>query len=187
MQTPDEDRLDLWLDEALRQHGNIMPRDGMEARLLAKLRSREERTRAICKWALAFGSPLLTVLLIVLVWRGERPNVHPANSNASNGTAHSTPVEQASGKLPLPLPGARDVKIARTNRRHVSLQALLSEPRLDHFPSVRPPSAEELVLAQYAERYPQEATLAAKKQEEFEVAVEKAQQESEAQARISNE
>lgn len=188
MQTPDKDRLDLWLDQALRQQGDVEPRAGLESRLLSRMRSREKRSRAIRRWVLILGSPVVAVVLIALVWRGERTDVHAPNLNTSNGIAHHTPVEQASGKMSVPsAPGDRPVKIAGTRRHQISTQAPLTEPRLAHFPSVRAPSTEELVLARYAENYPQEAMLAAKEQQEFEVAVQKAQQETEEQARISNE
>ena len=188
MQTPDKDRLDLWLDEALRQHGQIEPRAGWESRLHARLHSREERTRSIRKWILILCSPAIAVLLIALLWRGERADVHPRNLSAANATAHRTPVEQASGKTSLPLVSSGgEAKVASVTRRHGSTHALNTEPRLAHFPSVRAPSAEELVLARYAESYPQEATLVSKEQQEFEAAVQKAQQEAEAQAGISNE
>ena len=188
MQTPDKDRLDLWLDQALRQQSSIAARDGMEGRVIAILRSRDTRTHAVRKWIVIFGSPAVAVLLIALLWRGERADVHPRNLNAANATGHSAPVEQASGKTSLPLGSSGgEAKVASVARRHGSTRALNTEPRLAHFPSMRAPSPEELVLARYVESYPQEATLVSKEQQEFEVAVQKAQQEAEAQVGISNE
>lgn len=188
MQTPDKDRLDLWLDKALRQHGSIEARDGMEGRLLATLRSRAERTRAICRWILVLSSPALAVLLVVLVWRGERTGINP-NLNAGNVTSQHSDVEQLLGKTEQPSlpPASRDVKVDRTSRHHLSARGQHNEPRLDHFPSPRPPSPEEIVIERYAGRYPQEVALIAQEQQKFDQEIQKAQQEIESQSGISNE
>jgi hypothetical protein len=193
MQTPDKDRdrLDLWLDRALRQQGNIEPRTGLENRLLSKLHSREEHVRTVRKWSLILGSPVLAVLLIALVWHGERAGMKTPDLNAENGVSRQSKsnAEQQYVKTlePSVPPGARDVKAVGTDRHRLSTQAQRKEPRLEHFPSLRPPSPEELVMARYAERYPQEATLISQKQQQFDNEIRKVQQEIETQSAISNE
>jgi hypothetical protein len=47
-----------------------------------------------------------------------------------------------------------------------------AQPKLDHFPSPRPLSQEELLLVRYAQEFPQEAVMMAKAQAESEKEVE---------------
>jgi hypothetical protein len=193
MQTPDKDRdrLDLWLDAALRQQGNVEPRSGLENRLLSQLHSREEHVRTVRKWSLILGTPVVAVLLIALVWHGERAVMKTPDLNGENGVSRQSKPnsEQQYAKTLQPSvpPGARDVKVVRSNRHHLSAQAQRNEPRLDHFPSPRSLSPQELVLARYAERYPQEAARDAKEQQKFDEEIRTAQQEIEARSGISNE
>lgn len=186
MQIPDKHRLDLWLDEALPQHGQVEPRTGLEGRLIATLRSREERTRAIRRWVLILGSPVLAVLLIAVLWRGERVNVNAPSLNAKNGTI--APVEQAFvRKRQARLSETHDSRPGRAIERHASVHTHHSEPRLKHFPSPRSLSPEEVALARYAAHYPQEAALVAKEQQEFDEEIQKSEQQSNAGPEISNE
>lgn len=186
MQTPNKDRLDLWLDEALRQHASVEPRDGMEGRLLARLHSREERTRVFRRWALLIGSPALAILLIALVWRGEHTDINQRNLDA---TSQHSDVEQALRKTVQPSLSStsRDTKVVRINRHPLSAQRQYDEPRLNHFPSPRPLSSEEIVLAQYAAQYPQEAALVAKEQQKFDEEIKKSEQQIETGSGLSNE
>lgn len=188
MQTPDKDRLDLWLDQALQQQGEIEPRAGLEGRLLARLRSREEDARAARKWILGLGSPVLAALLIVVIWRGERAGISPPNLTARNRISQSSPVKQAFEAKPrLLLPGLRNSKLAAAPQHRASTHAQPNQPRLPHFPSERALSEQEVVLAQYAESYPAEAALIAKEQQDFDQQIQKAQQEIETRPANSNE
>jgi hypothetical protein len=48
---------------------------------------------------------------------------------------------------------------------------------LDHFPSPRPLSREEVLLARYAQHFPKEAVLIAQQQDKFQQEIEQAEQE----------
>src|SRR5205085_6200707 len=63
----------------------------------------------------------------------------------------------------------------RRARKHPSTQPALAaaEPKLDRFPSPQPLSEEELALVRYVQSFPQEATLIAQAQEEFELETQK--------------
>jgi hypothetical protein len=191
MQIPDKDkdRLDFWLDTALRQQGNAEPRVGLENRLLSKLHTRKGHIRAIRQWGLILGGPALAVLLIALVWRGERTGAKPPDMNAGHAISQAPPIAQALGAKPQPsmLPGVRNSKQAAATQRRTLAQSPRSEPRLDRFPSSRPLSSQEVVIARYAEHYPREAALIAKEQEEFNEEVQKAQKDIEAGSAISSE
>jgi hypothetical protein len=50
----------------------------------------------------------------------------------------------------------------------IAAQARLDQPRLDQFPSAQPLSEQEIALARYVSQFPQEATLIARAQGEYE-------------------
>jgi hypothetical protein len=52
-----------------------------------------------------------------------------------------------------------------------------AEPKLQQFPSSRPISEQELLVAEYTVRYPQEAMLVVQEQQNFEEQVRQAQRE----------
>ena len=66
-------------------------------------------------------------------------------------------------------------------RRRVSPRSmtLAAEPKLQQFPSARPISEQELLVAEYAVRYPREAMLVVEEQQNFEEQVREAQRELE--------
>lgn len=186
MQTPDKDRLDIWLDQALRQQGDTEPRPGLESRLLANLSARQrKRTRAVWVWTLS-GAAAAAFLLVMFVQPGvERHEVPPNNEEVAN-------VAHAVSRQPKPkasVPGVARMQSGSHQSRGAILRANMAaaSPRLNHFPSVRLPAPQELTLARYVERYPAEAALIAAEQENFDLGVQKTQQEIESETVISNQ
>lgn len=186
MQTPDKDRLDLWLDHALRQQGDVEPRPGFESRLLASLSAqRRNRTRAAWAWTLSGAAVAIVLLLAVFL----RPRVQryegPSNNEAAN-VAHTVSRRPQPKVLTAEALGAPSAYHQPHNMTHAAHVAS-GDPRLNHFPSVRPLEPAELALARYAVNYPAEAELGAKEQESFEAEVEKAEQEAETGSVLENQ
>jgi hypothetical protein len=71
-------------------------------------------------------------------------------------------------------------------KRPPALAGTIDEPKLEHFPSRRPLSEQERVLASYAARFPAEAALIAREQAKFEQEIAKAQEEAEKDSSGSN-
>ena len=57
--------------------------------------------------------------------------------------------------------------------------AKVPEPRLQEFPSPRPLSQQEVVVAEYVQNFPEEAKLISQQQQKFDEEVRKAQQQIE--------
>lgn len=179
MQTPDKDRLDLWLDKALRQHGDAEPRAGLESRVLASVSARRRERAGMGRAWILGGVAVVAIAAVVLFKPSARPPLNPPNNG---GLAKITPPS-------LVLPATRAPVFHAAERsapklRHASplhaLNASAESPRRVHFPSARPLAPQELALARYAVSYPAEAALIAKEQENFEDEVQKAEQEAEA-------
>ncbi len=50
MEFRDKERLDQWLDDALKQYGEAEPRAGLEGRVLAKVRTAAESSTRAWRW-----------------------------------------------------------------------------------------------------------------------------------------
>src|SRR6266567_5086405 len=68
MNLRDDDRLDHWLDAALRQYTNAEPRPGLEQRLLATVSLAQRHSARRRTWTLAFASLLLICAVGIGVW-----------------------------------------------------------------------------------------------------------------------
>jgi hypothetical protein len=74
------------------------------------------------------------------------------------------------------------VKVRAAGKRSFTQPALAAaEPKLERFPSPQPLTQEELALVRYVQSFPQEATLIAQAQEEFELETQKLMNEAGAQ------
>jgi hypothetical protein len=187
MQEQHKDRLDLWLDQALQQYGEDSPRLGLESRLLANLRAQQERAFIASKWVWILGGPVVAALLIALVWRGEFTSPRQSVTNLSNGISRDGGIQEVE-TLPPEIPVKRAAsKPARAKSVRAVAARWESAPRLERFPSPARLSPEELVLVQYAQRFPEEARVIAKQQENFELQVRQAQLEIEKSFEISTE
>lgn len=183
MQTPDKDRLDLWLDAALRQRGEVDAREGLESRVLASVNANRQHRAAIGRgWILGGAVAFVVLIFFASTLRSALDRPH------GGGRMKLAP--------PLFSPHAPTAEVARTfttsvpKQRATPLRAVSASPegpRREHFPSVRPPAPQELTLARYVERYPAEAALIAVEQENFDLGVQKTQQEIESEAVTSNQ
>lgn len=184
MESRDRDRLDQWLDGVLRQNESAEPRPGLESRVLARIavESKRHRTRKSWAWIVATASVAALFAMVGLDMShhsGKTPN--PAVPRAST---NSVMPDVAHVSAPVSLtPVVRN----RSHRnRTPAIVRTRKEPKPEHFPSPRPLSPQELVLASYAQRFPAEAALIAQEQREFEQEIAKAQEEAERGSSGSN-
>jgi len=154
-------RVDEWLDTALKQYGVGEPRQGLENRILTQLRESERTAAPSFAWRPVLAALAVAVVIAAVLFR---PNNHPATPRTSVANHESIsgagvePRKSATSSIPVSRPAAR-VRPAR----HL---AAASTPRLAQFPSPRPLSEQEQLLARYVERFPHEATLMARAQTE---------------------
>lgn len=185
MESRDSDRLDRWLDGALRQNSIPEPRPGLEGRVLARIAAESKRHRTGKSWAWIFATASGGALLVMI---GLGVGHHPAKTPdpaAPLRSGNSVIAAVAHRSAPVSL---RPVVGSRSHRRRApAIVSTRKEPKLEHFPSPRPPSQQELVLASYARRFPSEAALIAREQREFEQEIAKAQEEAEQGSSGSNQ
>jgi hypothetical protein len=174
----DRDQLDNLLDGALRQQGNVEPRPGLEGRVLARLASANTgrtRTRGVWAWAVA-GAAVMFLVIGMWIGAGHRRSNTPA---ASVPNVSKTEQKLATVMPPVELnkPAVRRVRSLRTAVPVTMAKG--AEPRLQEFPSPRPLSQQEVVVAEYVQNFPEEAKLISQQQQKFDEEVRKAQQQIE--------
>lgn len=166
VQGPDVQRLDRELDMALAKYAAIEPRAGLEERILANLRAEREQGAARAWWswskAAVLAASVITIVAALLVWRPWNPArdtvaEHPSNrvqQGPRPQTGSGTGGESVRRKVASP------VRTRRNHSSHVPVVVAV-QPRLEQFPSPRPLSEQEQILASYVARYPEQATLIA--------------------------
>jgi hypothetical protein len=159
----EKDRLDRWLDGALQRYGNVEPRAGLERRILTKLESAAQNRSTGRGWWSVFATAALMACMAIAVWLGidmhhatkrAVAKANPANVRATTKRSQSAPPQVAT--LPHHV------------KRH-SMRANIEaakEPRLEQFPSARPLSEQEQLLARYVREFPEQAVLVAQAQTE---------------------
>lgn len=174
MQAGDKDHLEEWLDEALQQYGNAEPRAGLESRILTNLAAEEPRWfYQGWRWALVGAS--LTILLTT-IWFGIESRVPKTNEHALVPVQSQNAPNQP--EVTSPSASNQSSRQSRRNQAHAFTNAHLRKPRLDQFPSPRPASEEELILAKYVERFPKEAMLISQEQRKFELEIREAEKQA---------
>lgn len=182
------DQFDDLLDYALKSYSRAEPRAGLELRVLAGLNSHKEHTLSVRKWILVLGSPALALLLIAAVWRWHNPSNSPKTPAPVAESFRQSPIEPAFGAEPRAMtsPATNKQKLGKAKQRRFA-RAQHNQPRLKHFPSERQLSPQEILVARYVARYPHEAALMAKRQQDFEEESREAEKEIESRAETSNE
>ena len=172
MANKEQDELDRMLETALAKYAATEPRPGLEDRVLAHLQS--ERTpmpvHAWWRWSVAAGLAVV-ILAVALAWRSGKssPLVVADHSTAQMRGTKEPPKQPASnseqGLVPSVEPRPARNKTGHHHRPSVEIAI---PPKLDQFPSPQPLSEQEIALARYAHQFPQEATLVALAQVEYE-------------------
>jgi hypothetical protein len=155
------------LDAALQRYSEFEPRPGLEGRVLANLQAERERLDTRVSWGAALAAIAVVGILGVTIVLIRRPDVGPQAAKTHAATSviaketvitvrsipHSDPARGYS-------PGTR-----RRSARAVALAE--NAPKLEQFPSPRPLSEQEEMLARYVRERPQEAQLLARAQAEL--------------------
>lgn len=184
------DELDRVLDAALAKYAAAQPRQGLEERVLANLRAERAKVpyRAWWHWSVMALTAAI-IVAITFAWRsGERP--HPL-------VADHLPVRTPSVEQPGPRVAAKTgannvhphasslaIRQATHRARHKVVEP--GNPKLDQFPSRQQLSEQELALARYVSEFPQEATLIARAQEEYEKEIQEKMKDTHSETEFSN-
>jgi hypothetical protein len=164
--------LDRTLDAALAKYAAVEPRAGLEQRVLANLSAVRAQVpeRAWQRWSAAVALAAVVVVAVALALRSGRP-AQPVVVKHTPATTQSPREPQrsaANGDAKSVHPQAHKPNhrtLARSDQPKAVVAAI---PKLDQFPSPQPLSEQELALARYVNEFPQEATLIARTQEEYE-------------------
>lgn len=173
----EDDPLDRLLDQALRQYAAVQPREGLEHRVLSRLRSEDARRASPSWWQwgiTAAGLAALPVIIAIAL----RPSSRPAHTVAIQ-PAISAP--QVNNQSALHSSGKSEQSAAIKQPRRALNRAAVAQvaepPKLDQFPSPQPLTQQEKMLAAYVNQHYQEAALIARAREE-QVELDRAQNEA---------
>src|SRR5215472_18498061 len=194
------DELDRLLDAELAKFADVDPRPGLEARILANLRSEQPVAHAGWRWGLAAAVAAILVVL-ALSLRANRPHPAVANHPIREHPMSYHPLSDHSRKnpsLPNPAPeiqrtsGGDAGALRQSTPRPVLTAGALrhqavvpNNPKLDQFPSPQPLSAEEIALPRYVKDFPKDAQLIAAAQLEFDLETEKEMNDAGSESRPS--
>lgn len=166
MESRDKDRLDEWLDDALQRYGEVEPRVGLERRILANLAARGTNAGrwrwGWASWAATTAAVACLVAVGMIGWHtrqkiaAKQPETVPAMV-ASQHTAGEQPATESHA---VPAPKGHQVQ----HRRYQLNAIMKAEPRLEQFPSPRPLSQQEQLLAGYVAQFHDKAILMARAQ-----------------------
>jgi hypothetical protein len=184
------DELDRVLDAALAKYAAAQPRQGLEERVLANLRAERTRVpyRAWWLWSVIALTAAIVIVAITFTWRsGGRP--HPL---VADRLPIRTSVEQPGPRVAAktgannvhPQASSPAIRQATHRARHKVVEP--GNPKLDQFPSRQQLSEQELALARYVREFPQEATLIARAQEEYEKEIQEKMKDAYSETEFSN-
>jgi hypothetical protein len=151
------DELDRLLDAALKQYAAVQPREGLEGRILARMRS-ETAERANHAWWRWLTAAAAVAALAVIITMALRPRATPQPMVAQHPSGTLPAAKLAASSQPrkaVPRPTRRVHAVAE-------IQVRKALPKLDQFPSPQPLSEQEKLLASYVAVYPEQAALLAK-------------------------
>jgi hypothetical protein len=167
------DELDDKLDVALARYAAVEPRTGLEERMLANMRAERAQVpdHAWWRWGLAVALAATVIVALALTLKsGKQSRPVVAIHSSATTEASKEPailVVSGAGGNQHPLHASNSAKKRTTN--HIRRETVVAaNPKLDRFPSPQPLSEQELALARYVSEFPQEATLIARTQAEFE-------------------
>ena len=151
------DGLDRMLDAALKQYAAVQPREGLEGRIVARIRS-QSAERASHAWWRWFTAAAAVGALALIITMALRPHAKPQPSVA----------QHLSVTVPVPKVAAtsQPTKAVQRPKRRLQpaadTQVAKALPKLDQFPSPQPLSEQEKLLASYVAVYPKQAALLAR-------------------------
>jgi hypothetical protein len=157
--------IDRALNAALAKYAAVEPRAGLEERVLANLHADHARrvNHAWWRWGLGATAVAVIVLTVALAWRSG-PTSQPAIANRRPVMKQDLP---RSGTQLASHDGnavhSRPPHPLRSGSAHPGHPGAVvaGSPKLDRFPSPRPLSEQEKILANYVSEYPEHAALIA--------------------------
>jgi len=154
-----KEKLDQWLDQALSEYGNVAPRQGLENRILTNLQMAQDRRFQQRWWAWA-AIPIAAAAIAVIwlsstsILRRSVPDQGATRATSSNTVVPPPNRTIAHRDAPAPVPAnARTVSAHKRASRPLSANAR-SLPKPEQFPSPRPLSEQEELLAAYVSTTP---------------------------------
>jgi hypothetical protein len=183
METNGKDRFDELLDKALHQYGKVEPRIGLENRILANMQVAGNRAHSAYGWLLV--GAIATTLVIAIgsgVW-------HQASNPKQNvpPVVRQDAARQGSSATTWRTPHIAKRRASRHQAAAGYSVASTGSPKLGQFPSPLPLSEQELLLASYAEHFPNEALLIAQEQRDFEEELRQAERDAVAGSAIPHQ
>jgi len=157
------DLLEHELDAALAKYSMVEPRSGLEARLLAKLRAERERAPIHDHWRWPVVGAVTAVGLMLALFLSSRTKQSQVGETVAHNATEATR-ELPKGKVANPHLLSQPVASVPTavgKRPRYSTAIVPTAPRVEQFPSPRPLSEQEEILARYVRTYPEHATLVA--------------------------
>jgi hypothetical protein len=156
--------LDDQLDDALAKYAAVEPRTGLEARILANLRTHENSSVGVNRWHWAVTLAAALLVVSFLIWRVERyrpePLVHHRENSPPQTQIRIATKDTERNTLPKVV-SKSPFRHARkgTSTAHVVVE---KQPKLDQFPSPRPLTEQEKLLAEYVAQFQEEAVVVAR-------------------------
>ena len=168
MEPRDKNRLDQWLDRTLERYGSAEPRIGLETRILANLAAEKVRLAAGRRRWWALGTATAMAAVGIAVWLGSSSNnrSHSPSDYTGNATAQRQQTSDRNRQSVVEQLSAKVKMQRRTRPPSTSRVELAESPKLSQFPSPRPPSEQEQLLARYVREFPEEAVMVARAQAE---------------------
>ena len=170
MESSDRDQVDRWLDRALKASGNVEPRQGLHARILANCASEREKRARRWRWlwgtaGVCAAAAVIVVFIFTLAFHMNRSSI----AKSSVGVAPAAVMYKSDQHFSMTQAIKQEPrKTRRRGTRNVINSSLVSEPTLPQFPSQRPLSEQEQLLQQYVSQFPDQAKLVAREQVETE-------------------
>jgi hypothetical protein len=151
--------LDRWMDAALRARADVEPRMGLEERVLARLATEPPSKVRAWRWPALVGAAAILAIALALLFShssrgtpamlsgrhapsGERIDSYSVQVNA-------TASQQEPGRVHNHLRVGRSTPVRNASAVSIQKEAL---PKLATFPTPRPETAEERMLARLAAR-----------------------------------
>jgi hypothetical protein len=155
---PRNNRLDQWLDSALREYGRVESRPGLEGRILANLELETTVSTVRMRRWWVWASTAAVLVAGIVLWLNR--SAHRQNADVAVALSAHPVGQRAAPPVTAPAEvvevGQASVQKHLSSRR-VQISAAARGPRQEQFPSFRPLSEQEELLVRYAREFPKEA------------------------------
>jgi len=162
----DLEQVDRELDAALAKYAAVVPRAGLEERVLANLRAQPAGApgHGWWRWSLAAALAVLLVAALVVGWssgKSSPPLIVNHLSTLAPGAKDPRTKVATNGRAKQIRPPVQS-KQGTTNRSPQPTAVATVNPKLDQFPSPQPLSEQEQILATYVAQFHKQAVMIAR-------------------------